>query len=532
MKLNLIEVLTPELIVGIGACILFLLGVAKSAGSRQMSAALALLTLVIAFVYLLTRTALKEPVADAFNTLHVGAFANYIKLLTVGVGILFVLLSWPNNDDSTGNSALNYGTEAGEYFGLMLFSLTGLLLTSSANDIITLFLAIELASIPTYVMVSVSRPVPAAQEAGVKYFFLGAMAAAVMLFGFSYLYGSTGTIHLNRMIEIFKTSISDGGHSVQLTSWQMLAAVMLIGGFAFKLAAAPLHFYAADVYQGAATPVTAFLSFVPKATGLVALIKILHVIGGGAFHPPAQIISLLGVIAVLTMTLGNILGLLQLNVKRVLAYSSIAHSGYMLVGVTTLIASTGSVQDNALRGVLFYLTAYGLMNAAAFGVLMLLPSRKPAAATSAETFDDLAGLGRKHPALGLAMAVASFSLIGLPFTVGFWGKAALIMPALEGGLYWLVIFTMVNAAISAAYYLKIIAAMYLRTEAPGVATPSPRASAPIALAITVSAVASLALGVAVPLTQKLADSLKTETGALRPEYRSAPPAVASASRER
>src|SRR5207248_6233580 len=207
-------------------------------------------------------------------------------------------------------------------------------------------------------------------------------------------------------------------------------------GFAFKLAAVPLHFYAGDVYQGAATPVTALLSFVPKTAGMVALLKILYCVGGGVWAVPHEIARLIWVRAALTTTVGNVLGLLQLNVKRVLAYSSIAHTGYMLVGVTALLSADGNseVQNEALQGVLFYLAAYGIMNAAAFGVLMLLPARgedRAAPATSAETFEDLAGTGRDHPALGLAMAVACFSLIGLPLTVGFFGKFYLVRPALS-----------------------------------------------------------------------------------------------------
>jgi NADH-quinone oxidoreductase subunit N len=518
MQLNLLPALAPELIVGIGACILFLMGISRKPVTRQLCALVAVLSLAGGMFWVLMHSPVLRPFRDVFGTLHISDFSNYFKLLACAIGILFVLLSWPTNQDATGNTALNFGTEAGEYFGLMLFSICGLMLTSSANDVITLFLAIELASIPTYVMVSASRPVSAAQEAGVKYFFLGAMAAAIMLMGFAYLYGTTGTIYLSEMVQVIEKSMErTPGALVTLTPWQMLAAVLLIAGFSFKLAAVPLHFYAADVYQGAATPVTAFLSFVPKATGIVAMIKVLDVLGGRTWGAPPQIATLLAVIAVLTMTFGNILGLLQQNVKRVMAYSSIAHSGYMLVGLAVLFGTQSpresdgllldaSVQDAAMQGVLFYLAAYGITNAAAFGVLMLLPARKPAPATSAETFDDLAGAGRNHPVLGLAMAAACFSLIGLPFTVGFWGKAALITPALQGKHYALVIFTVINAAISAAYYLRIVASMFLRTEQPGVAVESgDRRPLPILVAIFASAAGAILLGIVPPLTQGLAN---------------------------
>jgi NADH-quinone oxidoreductase subunit N len=242
-------------------------------------------------------------------------------------------------------------------------------------------------------------------------------------------------------------------------------------------------------------------------------------VGGGTtvtWALPPQVAKLLWVLAVLTMTVGNTLGLLQFNVKRVLAYSSIAHSGYMLVGLAT-VAWAGSigkvnVLDEALQGVLFYLAAYGMMNVAAFGVLMLLPSRDSArrAATSAETFEDLAGTGRLHPALGLAMAVACFSLIGIPLTVGFFGKFYLVRPALDvqdKALVWLVVLTMINAAISAGYYLRIVGAMFLR-PAPATAPVEPHPhhiidALPMTLAIVLSVAGVLFFGSIPPATEDL-----------------------------
>jgi NADH-quinone oxidoreductase subunit N len=388
----------------------------------------------------------------------------------------------------------------------MLLSITGILLVTAANDIILLFLGIELASIPTYIMVSISRPIPAAQEAGVKYFFLGAMAAAVLLFGLSYLYGTTGSIRLDQIAATFKNqavTTAAGG----LSQWQLLAMLMLIGGFAFKIAAVPMHAYAGDVYQGAATPVTAFLAFVPKSTGFIALIKILWVAGGNSWSVPHQIVTLIAVLAVLTMTIGNVLGLLQNNIKRVLAYSSIAHTGYMLVGLAALIKSTdANTQAAALGGVLFYLVAYGVMNAGAFGVLMLLPSRNPRPATTAETFDDIAGTGRDNVGLGLAMAACCFSLIGIPLTVGFFGKVFLIQPALNTpGLTWLAIAMMINAAISAAYYLRIVGTMFLKSESTIEPQETERVSipAPIGVAIALSVIGTLVLGIYFDAATKL-----------------------------
>ena len=552
--MNLFSYVIPEMILVFAAGVLCLMGVVRSAATRKIVPFLALGALIAALVVLLFGWGQSAGATDAYGTFRLTAFSQYVKALTLGVSCLFVLLSWPTDEEGYGNASLDYGRDAGEYFGLMLLAIAGVLLVSGANDLIVLFMGIELASIPTYVMVAMSRPLPAAQEAGVKYFFLGAMSAAIMLFGFSYLYGVAGTTNLEQVAEAFAAPAGTV-HSFP-DAFRTLAVVMLIVGFGFKIAAVPLHFYAGDVYQGAATPVTAMLSFVPKITGMVALVKVLLAVGGGRFAVPEQIVTLLWVLAALTMTFGNVLALLQNNVKRVLAYSSIAHTGYMLVGVTAMVAAAGKVglaipgggrvgafeiQASALNGVLFYLAAYGIMNAGAFGVMMLLPTRRqfdpagsaPAAAppaTTAETYEDLAGRGRQHPLLGLAMAISMFSLIGLPLTVGFFGKVFLIKPALAVGgtaMVWLVIILVANAAVSAAYYLKIVATMFLRPlpeeeatrgvpvvsessvgDAPDgdVVMPGAIRSFPITLAISLSTVAVVLLGIVLPATEALSVS--------------------------
>jgi NADH-quinone oxidoreductase subunit N len=535
---ELVQIMLPELILIGAACVLFILGISSKVAARKAAPWIAVAALVGVLVVLLRQREMANFVSDGWNTFRIGSFALYVKMLTAAVGIMLALLAWPTNSTATGSSAMNFGHEAGEFFALLLLSLAGVLV-AGANDMILLFLGIELASIPTYIMVSISRPIPAAQEAGVKYFFLGAMAAAVMLFGFSYLYGTTGLTNLNQIAALFRET-SPSGQSVTLNAWQMLAAVMLIAGFGFKIAAVPLHFYVGDVYQGAATPVTAFLAFVPKISGFVAIIKLLHVFGGGGWDLPHQIGILLWILAVLTMFAGNLLALMQYNVKRVLAYSSVAHSGYMLVGLATLAMAQNhaDVQNSALQGVLFYLAAYGVMNAAAFGVLMLLPAREPKAATSAETLEDIAGQGRNHLLLGLAMAVSCFSLTGLPLTVGFFGKLYLIKPALLAAsadpsiktmMIWLVVLTMINAAISAAYYLRIVAALFLRPEPtlfgeskPSNPAPIP-ATLPVTLSITVSVIATMGLGIVPAAIQRLSD--RTESAATSVDSPAAAPAT-------
>ena len=475
----------PEIILIAVAMLLFLLGCSKKPAVRRLSAVLAIGAMLITFIMQLGADI--PPVGKLSQTLWIDEFGHYFRLLALLMGALLALLSFPTNASANGNSALELGHDTGEYFGLLTLSVTGLVLLCAANDLIVFFLALELVSIPTYVMVSMSRGTPLAQEAGLKYFFLGALSAAIMLFGFSYLFGATGKINLTEIAAQIQTARLAAGGLHVLPTWQLFAVVLVLIGLAYKMAAFPLHFYAGDVYEGAATSVTAFLAFVPKAAGIVATIKILHTVGGNEFNLPQNLVTLLWVIAAITMTVGNLLGLLQTNIKRTLAYSSIAHSGYMLVG----LASLAGAHDSALSGVVFYLTAYGLMNVGAFGVLMLLPSREGKG--SAETFEDLAGQGRKNVLLGLAMTVSCFSLIGLPLTIGFFGKLFLIRPALDAGNLWLVIILVTNAAISAGYYLRIVGAMFLRPS-PGTSAAALPRQWPIVAAVTLSVAGTLLIG--------------------------------------
>jgi NADH-quinone oxidoreductase subunit N len=508
----------PEVVLCGTACVLFLMGISTSVLTRKLSAQIALLALIVTFAGQCCLTSIHpHQVIDQGGSVHTQPFSEYIKLITTGVGILLVLLNMPTNKDGAGGNASHFGGDTAEFFGLLLLSLAGLCIVASANDLMLLFLGIELTSIPTYIMVSISRPLPVAQEAGLKYFFLGAMSAAIMLFGFSYLYGTTGSTSLDQITTIFAPHATRAVGSIgstittysqgNWTDWQIMAVILVFAGIAFKLAAVPLHSYAGDVYQGAATPVTAFLSFVPKTAGFVALIKILYAVGGGSWAVPDVIVKVLAVIAGLTMTFGNILGLLQFNIKRTLAYSSVAHTGYMLVGITALVSAHKlpagdpivSTQSEALQGVLFYLAAYGITNVAAFGVLQLLPSRHNRPATSAETFEDIAGQGRKHVALGLAMSVACLSLTGIPLTVGFLGKIYLTLPAGHANLVGLSIVLWVNAAISAAYYLRIMISMFLRSEPTQMVGPTAGPlrlfqPASVVLAVMLSAILTLLFG--------------------------------------
>jgi NADH-quinone oxidoreductase subunit N len=417
------------------------------------------------------------PTSIAREMLDASSMPQFVKWWVLMLGILLWTLAsglpgkLRQTRDNDAQPALTFDPARsirGEFFAFFLFSLTGVMLCASANDLAWLFLALELTSLPTYVMVATTRDNTHAQESGVKYFFLGAMSAAIFLYGFTLIYGATGTMNFHE--------IQQAAASMDPAQQPMfyLGIILSIIGISFKIAAFPMHFYAADVYQGAATPVTAFLGFVPKTAGFVSLILILRLVGGPL---PEPILAMLWVMAAATMTIGNVLALLQNNVKRALAYSSIAHSGYMLVGLAagpwllssvtggsadSLLGQTvpGTAMGNGVAGVLFYLVAYGLANFAAFAVLGCLERQ----GDEAQTYDDLSGLYQRDAKLALVMLLAMLSLLGIPPLVGFMGKVYLLEAAISTSshaMVVLVVIAVINTAISAVYYMRIASVCFL-----------------------------------------------------------------------
>lgn len=397
--------------------------------------------------------------------------SEFIRVVTYLLGIVLTLVNFAQPRDE----------ERGEFFGMMLFALAGLSLLGAASDLVMLFVALELVSIPTYVLVVLSRHNAQALEAGTKYFYLGAMAAAITAYGFSFLYGVAGTASLPLAGAAIQAALSQSG---SLTNVFAITGLMLaLGGLFFKVAAFPLHFYIADVYQGAASSVAGLLGFVPKLAGFAAILKIVELTGwetdrGGLFW-------MLWIVAALSMTIGNVLALRQHNIKRMLGYSGIAHSGYMLVGVlASSVYSNGagastSIMSDGPGAVLFYTVAYGLANLCAFAVLGGLRVR----GESCETLRDVAGLIRRQPLLAVLLAIAMFTLMGMPPTPGFWGKLSIFgsaWSAMQAGpvaLKWwmgcLIILGVVNSAIGAAYYLRVIAAAVLyENDEPADAVPA------------------------------------------------------------
>lgn len=447
--------LLPELVLFAGAVLAAILGLSASRTWRDRLPAVAALFLLGSLV----ATALVHTdarVAAVSSDFLLPGIGRYVKAVVAIVGIALAAAGAGIGDRRL-EADLRDGklpfdplrTSRGEYWAFFLLSLMGVMLCAGARDLIWLFVALELTSLPTYIMVAIGRPQRKAQEAAMKYFFLGALASATFLYGFALLYGATGTIVLSEMRDVFAALKISGAGSIGALG--TVGAILAMMGLAYKIAAAPMHFYAADVYEGAASPVTAFLGFVPKAAGMIGLILLLAAIGWGdaaGFEPglPQPIVTVLWMVAVLTMTLGNVGALLQRSVKRMLAYSSIAHSGYMMIG---LIAGTPA----GIRAVLFYLLVYGLMNTGAFAVLSGLERR----GREIESVDDLAGLRQRHPAMAWSMALCAGSLLGFPPLLGFVAKLLLFIAGVQAGQVALVVIAGLNSAISAWYYLRLVA---------------------------------------------------------------------------
>ena len=346
------------------------------------------------------------------------------------------------------------GLPVAEFSVVLLFAMTGAMLISASNDLLLLFVALELMVLPGYLLAGYHKTDGYSTEGAIKYFLLGSFSSAIFLFGLAFVWGMTGS---TRVDDISATLQSIVAGTSTLSPGLALGLGFMTTGVAFKIAAVPFHYWTPDAYQGSPTPVTGYLSVGPKI-GAFALILRLFV---GALGPlRADWLQVVVVLAVLTMTLGNLVALTQTNVKRMLAYSSIAHTGYMLVGLAAFAA--GRVEG--LQGLLYYGAAYSFMNLGAFAVIAALQKR--AGVTS--NLDTFAGLGRREPWLGVLMTLFLLSLTGIPPTAGFFAKAYVILAAVQAGqdgwtsVGWLAVIAVLNAAAAAFYYLRVVVYMYMR----------------------------------------------------------------------
>ena len=334
------------------------------------------------------------------------------------------------------------GVNKGEYYTILFFSIIGMMFMVSATDLSVLYLGLETMAIAMYIMSGFNKKSQDSNEAGIKYFIIGAFSSGILLYGISYVYGYAGSTRYDVIAELIKTN---GVNNLNIK----MGLVMMLAGFAFKISAVPFHMWAPDVYSGAPTPVTGFMTVAPKAAAFGALIRFVWV----ALEPAGPQWKLFfSILAVLTMTYGNLVALAQNNIKRMLAYSAISHAGYMLIGVV-------AANELGYRSIALYLMIYGFMNIGAFTILGTLKNK---GIIEDERIESFAGLAKKHPLASLAMLIFMFSLAGIPPLAGFVGKFYIFSAAVKSGLIWLAIVGVINSAIACYYYMRVTIFMYFK----------------------------------------------------------------------
>jgi NADH-quinone oxidoreductase subunit N len=375
--------------------------------------------------------------------------------------------------------------ERGEFYVLIIFTAFGAMVLARAVDLLSIFLGLETMSLGAYALVAYRRTSARAVEGAVKYFLLGSFAAAILLFGSALLYGATGHTDLAGIQQVVAAGEADATLSV-------LALAMLIVGLAFKLGVVPFHMWVPDSYEGAATPVTTFMSVVVKAAAVAVMVRVLV----GAFGDPASMglytgwTPIIALLAVATMVYGNLAALAQTSVKRMLAYSSVAHAGYILVGVAA-VHEAGSF---AVSSVLYYIAAYTVSNVLAFGSLILMGSK----GKEAVSYDDLAGAGRRHPMAAFPFVIGVLSLLGMPPTAGFFGKYYVFSAAVQAGgpMIWVAVIGLLASAVGAYYYLKVIVYLFMREPEEDQAIAVPMQSISVIVALVLAGIYVVHMGIA------------------------------------
>lgn len=421
----------PEIVLTIAGTLLLLLeAFKKDEDSRSVISTLAAIAIGIAMYG--TVVAYDNP-GLGFNKMIVSdGFAAFFRLVVLAVGLLTILCSTSYLEREKSNT--------GEFYILLLFSLAGQCLMAAANELIMVFIGLEVSSIASYILAGYLRDDKRANESALKYFLLGSFATAFLLYGVAWVYGMTGSTNLLDIRE----GIAKGVPSMVMVS---AAAGFMLVGFAFKISAAPFQVWAPDVYQGAPAPVAGFLSAGPKAVAFAVMIRVFQT-AFEAVTPSWE--PVLWVMALATMMVGNFAALWQNNIKRMLGYSSIAHAGYVLVAVTTH-STTGTA------AAMFYLAAYGLMNYGAFAIVTHVAGR----GEERVTIDDLKGLSQRQPAVAALLTIFLLSLIGVPLTAGFFGKFYIFKAAIDSHMVWLTALGLLNSAVAAYYYLRVLVAMYM-----------------------------------------------------------------------
>ncbi len=438
--LHNMNVILPLAVLIAWSCILLIVDLTIPKGHKGWTAVMAAFGLVLC---LGLSVAQYGRAATGFNGMVINdGFSTFLSILFLSSGLAAIAVAY--------DYLKRMDIERGEYYVLLLFSISGMMLMAVANDLIVVFLALELLSIPLYVLAGFARPRVESEEASIKYFLMGAFSGSFVVFGIALVFGATGTTNLTQIF----TSIGSEVANLPLLT---VGAGLILVGFGFKVAAVPFHMWTPDVYHGSPSAVTAFMSVGAKAAGFAALLRIFV----SAFPAlSTDLTMILWAISALTMFLGNVVAIAQSNIKRMLAYSSIAHAGYILMALVPY--GNTSVNSDTVSAALFYLVAYALTSFGAWAVVIALEK----AEGKGLEMNDYAGLARKYPLLAACMAVFMLSFIGVPPTVGFMGKFYLFRTVIEGGYLGLALIGVFTSLISAYYYLRVIVIMYMREGEP------------------------------------------------------------------
>jgi NADH-quinone oxidoreductase subunit N len=473
----------PELVLTAGALIVLISDVLLPRGSNRALASVTLLVIVATLVSLVPFVGTRVEVAHGL--LAVDRFALFFKIVFLVAAAITVLMSGRYLE-------IERVSAAGEYYFLILCATLGMMVMAGGIDLISIFIGLETMAVSFYILVGLIKPNQRSNEAAVKYFLLGAFSLGVLLYGMSLMYGLSGTTSLRAMAPLF----AGQEHDPRL----VLAVLLVVAGVGFKIAAVPFHMWAPDVYEGAPTPVTAFLSVASKAASFAMLLRIFL---EGLPAMSADWTWLFYALSVVTMTVGNLAALTQSNLKRMLAYSSIAHAGYLLIGVV----AAGAGYSRGVTAALVYLFIYSFMQLGAFGIIVLMRRQD----VIGDELKDLSGLSSRRPLAAFAMLLFMLSLGGIPPTAGFMGKFWLFGAAIEAGFVWLAVIGVLNSAVSLYYYIRIVVFMYLKKDAMG---SEPVLSPSLALALTAAVVATIVLGVYPQLLFNVASASARTLGAI------------------
>jgi NADH-quinone oxidoreductase subunit N len=472
----------PELVLTGGALIVLIADVLLPRGSNRALAAVTLLAIVATLASLAPFMGTQVEVAHGL--LAVDRFALFFKIVFLVAAAITVLMS--------GRYLEIERVSAGEYYFLILCATLGMMVMAGGIDLISIFIGLETMAVSFYILVGLIKPNQRSNEAAVKYFLLGAFSLGVLLYGMSLMYGLSGTTSLRAMAPMF----AGQEHDARL----ILAVILVVAGVGFKIAAVPFHMWAPDVYEGAPTPVTAFLSVGSKAASFAMLLRIFL---EGLPSMSADWTLLFYALAIVTMTVGNLAALTQSNLKRMLAYSSIAHAGYLLIGVV----AAGAGYARGVTAALVYLFIYSFMQLGAFAIIVLMRRKD----VIGDELKDLSGLSTRRPLAAFAMLLFMLSLGGIPPTAGFMGKFWLFSAAIESGYVWLAVIGVLNSAVSLYYYIRVVVFMYLKKDVTG---SEPVFSPSLALALTAAVVATIVLGVYPQLLFNVATASARTLGAV------------------